>query len=160
MKSNIAIFVLAIIVGLTGCARHEQSLTGGITIAVPQWYAPEKVASLAHVIADWNATHPQAAVSCKVLPGKRDALLQKILLAAQRGELADAVLVRNEWLGRLAAEGLIDPLPDALAATVRRSALPSLLLAIGDGQRIWATPFDAGRLAAPRSGRRARSQVD
>jgi ABC-type glycerol-3-phosphate transport system substrate-binding protein len=140
----VVLFIVAAL--LCGCApRHETEPTT-ITVAVPQWYAPEKASALGQAVRDWNTARPATTVSIKVLAGKREALLQKILLAAQRGELADAVLVRDEWLGRLAADGLIDPLPASQATVVRQSVLPSLLPAIADERNVWAVPFDADAL--------------
>jgi len=143
-KGFVAFFIVVAL--CCGCAPKHKPATTVITVAVPQWYAPEKVSALGQAVRDWNTARPATIVSIKILAGKREALLQKILLAAQRGELADAVLVRNEWLGRLAADGLIDPLPASTAATVRQSALPSLLPAIADEQNVWAVPFDADAL--------------
>lgn len=124
-------------------APTETSHRSTVVVAVPSWYAPEDIPSEVRAADRWRSEDPNREIVFKTLFGKRDALLQKTMLGAKRGEFADVVLVRNEWLGRLAAEGLILPLSPEAAQKVRDNAIPALLPAIADGDRVWGIPFDA-----------------
>ena len=120
-----------------GCSRPEPAAPAHFTLALPSWYAPDKLPVLQTALAAWPN------VETKVLVGKRDAIFQKILLGAKRGDFADAVLVRNEWIGPLVAAGALRPLPPETAESVRGQALPALLPAVSDRRAVWAVPFDA-----------------
>lgn len=124
-------------------ACNKPAATDEITLVLPSWYAPEQLTAVKDVLAHWNLIHPKQAAQVKVQYGKRDALRQKTMLAAKRGQWADLVLVRNEWLGQLAAEGLIRPWPEWAARSVRAQALPALLSSVADDEQVWAIPFDA-----------------
>lgn len=120
-----------------GCSRPEPVAPAHFTLLVPSWYAPDKLPALQTALAAWPN------VEAKVLVGKRDAIFQKILLGAKRGDFADAVLARNEWIGPLVEAGALRPLPPEAAELVRGQALPALLPAVSDRQSVWAVPFDA-----------------
>jgi len=145
LKSK-ALFV-ALIVGLLAVACTQAAPpVDALTLTVPSWYDPDTLPALRDALAQWNTASPAAPVEVRKQVGKREAILQKLLLGAQRGDAGDVVLVRNEWLGRLRSENLIVPLPAAAAATVRAQALPALLPAVADAQNVWAWPFDADAL--------------
>ncbi len=145
LKSKLAAGLLILILLVSACAGRRAE-PAGFTVVVPQWYTPDKVHALKLAVERWNGGHPQSPVTVRELSGKREALLQKILLDARRPEFGDAVLVRNEWLGRLAVDGLIAPCPAPTAVLVRRDALPALQPALDDGRQVWAVPFDADAL--------------
>jgi len=130
-------FAIALLLCLFGCNRPA-SPPSHLTVALPSWYAPDRVPAVGAALAELGD-----AVEVKVLFGKREALQQKILLGAQRGDFADVALVRNEWLGPLVRSGGILPLPEKTAAAAREQALPALLPAITHEGRIYALPFDA-----------------
>jgi ABC-type glycerol-3-phosphate transport system substrate-binding protein len=131
---------------VVACRRSAAPLPSHITIGLPSWYAPEEVSVLGRAAEKWRTEHEGCEIEFKTLYGKREALLEKVMLSAKRGDFADAVLVRNEWIGRLAAEKLIGPLPDEPAKVLRENALPALMPAISDAERVWAVPFDADAL--------------
>jgi ABC-type glycerol-3-phosphate transport system substrate-binding protein len=129
---------------ISGCKRIDEIPPDNrLSIALPGWYAPEKNASIAAAVNQWNAKQPDNRIEVKILFGKRDHLEQKIAMAATRGGIADLVLVRNEWLGRLAKNGAIAELPKPLARKTRAAAISGLLGAIRKNDAVWAVPFDA-----------------
>jgi ABC-type glycerol-3-phosphate transport system substrate-binding protein len=136
--------VLIFCLCLIGCKQKAKSSKAKtIRITVPAWYDPQRVPAVAAAVDGWNNENPDLPAEVSVLIGKRDAFLQKVMLGAKRGDFADAVLVRNEWLGRLAADNLIQPLPPDMAARIRENALPGLIPAVSKDNRVWAVPFDA-----------------
>lgn len=128
--------LLCVLVAGWGCSRPEPVAPAAFTLVLPSWYAPDKLPALQTALGAWPR------VETKVLFGKRDAIFQKLLLGAKRGDYADAALVRNEWIGPLIAAGAIQPLPAVTAEQVRQLTIPVLLPAIDDGQATWAVPFD------------------
>ena len=148
MKSHYffaAMILLAMALVVAGCTKTEtvqKPAIDPIRIAVPSWYSPEQVKPMAEAMQAHNLHNPDQPAEFKILIGERDALLQKVLQGARQGDLADAVLVRNEWIGRLVADGLIAPLPTKMGDTVRQQALPILLPAVSDGNQVWAFPFE------------------
>jgi len=145
LKSKALLIILFVALLVAACAKAAPPVDA-LTLTVPSWYDPDALPALADALAQWNAAHPAAPVNVRRQVGKREAILQKLLLGAQRGDAGDIVLVRNEWLGRLRAENLIVPLPAAAAATIRTQTLPALLPAVADEQNVWAWPFDADAL--------------
>ncbi len=145
MKFKALLVVLFVCLPVAACTQAAPP-ADALTLTVPSWYDPDALPALHDALAQWNAAHPDAPVDVRKQVGKREAILQKLLLGAQRGDAGDIALVRNEWLGRLRAENLIVPLPAAAAATVRAQTLPALLPAVADEQNVWAWPFDADAL--------------
>lgn len=94
-------------------------------------------------VSDWNSENPQKPVELKVIFGKRDAIRQKVALGAKRQDFADAVLVRNEWVGTMAKRKLIQPLSQKTIGLLRQKTLEGILTAVGDEKNLWAIPFDA-----------------
>ena len=144
-----AFFALSMLVVLfgVGCDKNKaaQQTEQGIILAVPNWYAPENLPAMKAVIDRWNqsdAGHKQPIVVHKVL-GKREAVLQKIMLGASRERWADLVLVRNEWIGVLAERSLIRPFPDDLAEQTQGLLLPALVPAVTYRDQVWGAPYDA-----------------
>ena len=148
MKSDRFFFpflILAVLAVVTGCNSNSSAPPAlrPITLAVPSWYAPKKLVPLADEIEVWNADHPNRPAEVRVQFGKRDAIYQKILLGARRADFADAVLIRNEWLGRMVRDNLVRLLPGTTAKTVHEGVIPVLLPSLVDRRGIWAVPFDA-----------------
>lgn len=138
------IAVLALCLCLAGCKQKAATRESkGIRIAVPSWYEPVRIPALSTAIDQWNRDHPDTPAEVSILFGKRDALLQKVMMGAKRGDFADAVLVRNEWLGLLVADKLIRPFPPDTAALVKGACLPGLLPAVTGEDQLWGLPFDA-----------------
>lgn len=133
--------LLLLIFAFFGC--HKAEIRKEITVAVPGWYAPEKMEPLATAIEKWNKTHPDNKVVIKVMFGKKETFKQKIYLGAGREDFADAVLVRNEWVGTMVANDLVAPLSHMTAREVRDRALPAITDSISDSKNVWAMPFDA-----------------
>ncbi len=114
-----------------------------IRVVLPSWYSPTAIPSMAEAISAWNVQNPDAPIRPETQYGKRSNLFQKIVLGLKRGGFADAVLVRNEWIGRLAADGLIRKVRQDFATKIQAEALPPIFESIGEAQGLWAVPFDA-----------------
>lgn len=142
MRYKSPALLLALLVLLVACQKSDDTIAP-IRLVVPSWYAPDELPALGRVVDAWNAQHPQTPLKVKAAYGKRDSLLQKIMLSGKRGEYADIMLVRNEWLGRLAANEMIKPLEKTLTARILAETLPALQPAIAQGDVVWAMPFDA-----------------
>lgn len=140
MRCKILVAVIALLT-LIACQQPAPP-PDTLTLAMPKWYAPDRVPAVAQALADFTARSGKT-VAPKILVGKREAMQQKIMLGASRGDFADAALVRNEWLGTLRAANALKPLPPALAAQVREQVLPALLPAVTTDHAVWAAPFDA-----------------
>jgi trehalose/maltose transport system substrate-binding protein len=147
LRFRIFLLLFALGFGLVGCENTAPPPAENtpLKLAVPSWYSPEKLPLMGEALVRFAQTR-QIQVEPHVMFGKRDAMLQKLMLGAKRGDFADVALVRNEWLGPLRAAGVLKALPTGLAGWVGEAIVPGILPAVREGGTVWAVPFDLDAL--------------
>ncbi len=146
MKFKILIILLLFaLVTIFGCDKTTdgEEKKQAIRVAAPVWYSPDNLPAISEASKAWNKENKDFPVHVETLFGKRSSIFQKIVLGLTREDFADAVLVRNEWIGRLAADGLIRKITPENAAKIEANLLPALTGSVADESGLWAVPFDA-----------------
>ncbi len=112
-----SLWIALLLLGLSGCqsARSGDELSGRVTL----WHRwpPEEAAVLEEALAEFQEIHPHAQIATVALP--EDEILSEFIDAGNDGLGPGLLLADDDWIGDLAAAGLIRPLsPDETIDTL------------------------------------------
>ena len=110
MRCCFLLLVAAIVVGLAGCARSEDTRT-----TVRFWVMGYEGEVVAKLLPEFERQHPDIHVDLQIVPWL--SAHEKLLTAFAGESLPDVSPIGNTWIPEFAALGALDPLDDRIAAT-------------------------------------------
>ncbi|WP_284449533.1 sugar ABC transporter substrate-binding protein [Pseudoxanthomonas mexicana] len=110
MRCCFLLVVAALIVGLAGCARSEDTRT-----TVRFWVMGYEGEVVAKLLPEFERQHPDIHVDLQIVPWL--SAHEKLLTAFAGDSLPDVCPIGNTWIPEFAALGALDPLDDRIAAT-------------------------------------------
>ena len=110
MRCGFLLVVAALVVGLAGCARSEDTRT-----TVRFWVMGYEGEVVAKLLPEFERQHPDIHVDLQIVPWL--SAHEKLLTAFAGESLPDVSPIGNTWIPEFAALGALDPLDDRIAAT-------------------------------------------
>ena len=128
-----------------GCRHATETEEKRISIAMPQWFYPSaKRPWLQKFWQTIREENPGWVFDLDLVPGKREQVLEKLMVVHASGQGPDLACVRLEAIPTLVEQGILVPIGDRLPAGVWEAMIPPLRPSVEwEGMR-YVLPYDIG----------------